>query len=110
MKMKDEVFSGWLPHWMKARLTTNTLKALLQEQFGKETRMVELPSETVKGDLKVFVTAAEVNLDMPDLRLLRNYAQPKVKAKTWCEVMDRVDGGCSTDWKSKAIAQGPNSI
>ena len=105
MKMKDEVFSGWMPHWMTAGSTTSTLRTLLQEQFDKETKMKDLPLGDIKKDLKVFVTAAEVNSDMPDLRLLRNYTQPKVQAKIWCELMDRVDRSSQADWKAKAIAQ-----
>ena len=66
-------------------------------------RMKDLPKDDIKKDLKVFVTAAEVNSDMPDLRLLRNYTQPKVQAKMWCELMDRVDGSAETDWNTVGL-------
>ena len=106
MKMKDVVFSGWLPHILKATKTTGALRTLLQEEFEKDTKMEDLPRESVENKrLKVFVTAAEVDRQVPDLQLLRNYPPAaKIAAKEWCEMWDRVNG-ISKDEKDKVINQ-----
>ena len=86
MQMKDDIFSGWLPHFLKATSTTGALRTLLKKEFGENTKMKDLNKK-----LKVFVTAAEVDREMPDLRLLRNYEPAaKIAAKEWCELKHNV--------------------
>ena len=107
MKMKDEVFCSWLPHFLATASNTQNMTTLLQREFGKDTRMEQLPHKSVKNKgLKVFVTTAEANREIPDLLLLRNYEPAQIATKKWCEMIDRVDGPDETpEDKAKADVQ-----